>query len=226
GCLLLAESSGDYVFQELLQSGQVGRWHIRETHDEPHSAIATCDGRSLAMIAGRQIRTAENLEVLALGTVRDYPDGLELAETLELVHDSAAVAVLPWGLGKWTGARLATLTELLKWVRPDALFLGDNGGRLGIIDAPPLLVAAQSNGFRILPGSDPFPLPGDWKRVGSFGFRADIDLPDRDPWRVLRDWLTARASSPAPYGQPLGLMRFLYNQIGIQVLNRWKRVRA
>lgn len=226
GCLLLAESAGENVFSALVQVGRTGRWCIRETHDEPHSAIASGPTGQVAIIAGRQVRTAENLEVLALGTSRNYPDGMDLPTALEAVHDSGALAVVPWGLGKWTGRRLELLTSLLDWVQPESIFLGDNGGRLGIIDAPPLLVTAANNGFRVLPGSDPFPLPGDWKRVGSYGFRAEIDLPERDPWRVLRDWLKSRQSSPVPYGRPLGLFRFLVNQVGIHGYQRLRTVRA
>lgn len=223
GCLLLGESAGCRVFDQLRYAGLAGSWRIRECHDEEHSLLAEKSGTTLAIVSGRQMRTAENLEVLALGTLRDYPDGMSLAETVEAVHDSGALAVLPWAFGKWTGERLALLNQVLDWVQPSALFLGDNGGRLGIIDAPPLLGSAACRGFRVLPGTDPLPLPGEQSRVGSFGFLAELELSTRDPWRVLRDWITARSTSPIPYGRPLGAGRFLFNQLGIQAYRRLGR---
>lgn len=223
GCLLLGETADCRVFDQLRSAGQVGNWRISECYDEEHSLLAERSGVTLSIISGRQMRTSENLEVLAIGTLRDYPDRMSLAETVEAVHDSGALAVLPWGFGKWTGERLSLLNQLLDWVQASALFLGDNGGRLGIIDAPPLLASAACRGFRVLPGSDPLPLPGERRRVGSFGFLAELELSRRDPWRVLRDWITARSTSPIPYGSPLGAGRFLVNQLGIQVYQRLRR---
>lgn len=220
GCLLLAETANYRVFDELRDTVKVGGWSINECHDEPHSLLAERGSCTLSIVSGRQMRTAENLEILALGTARNYPDGLSLAESVEAVHDSGALAVLPWGFGKWTGERLVLLNQMLEWVQPEAIFLGDNGGRLGIIDAPPVLTSAACRGFRVLPGSDPLPLPREYTRVGSFGFIAELELSKRDPWRVLRDWITARSASPMPYGRPLGVGRFLVNQLGIQVYHR------
>lgn len=223
GCLLLAETSNYRLFDKLRAAGMAGVWTVRECHDEEYSLLAERSGVTLSIISGRQMRTSESLEVLAIGTLRDYSDGMSLAETIEAVHDSGALAVLPWGFGKWTGERLALLNQVLDWVQPSAVFLGDNGGRLGIIDAPPLLASAACRGFRVLPGSDPLPLPGEQRRVGSFGFLAELELSRRDPWRVLRDWITARSTSPIPYGSPLGAGRFLVNQLGIQVYQRLRR---
>lgn len=226
GCLLLAETAGFRVFDQLVAAGMAGDWSVRECHDEPHALLAERSGVTLAIVSGRQMCTSENLEVQALGTQRNFRDGMSLAETVEAVHDSGALAVLPWGFGKWTGERLALLNQLLDWVQPGAVFLGDNGGRLRILDAPPLLTSVACRGIRVLPGSDPLPLPGEPSRVGSFGFLAELELSKRDPWRVLRDWITARSTSPIPYGQPLGICRFLVNQSGIHVVNRLRRKRA
>jgi len=226
GVLLLTQSSGEQVFENLATSTAIGKWEIRHSNDEPHSLLASDGTHVLAIICGRQVRTIEGLEVHCLGTLREFPDGMSLAEALESMHDSVGLTVIPWGLGKWTGRRLEVLQSMLNWVEPAAVFLGDNGGRLGLIDPPPLLSGAERRGFRILPGSDPFPILGDVERIGSFGFRAEIGLSDRDPWRVLRDWLKSRQSSPLPYGRPMALGRFLLNQGGIRVYQRYLRLRG
>ena len=57
------------------------------------------------VIAGRQIVSAERIEVLALGTRTQIPDGQPLAATIDAVRADGALAVLPWGFGKWWGAR-------------------------------------------------------------------------------------------------------------------------
>lgn len=226
GILLLTQSRGEQVFEELAVSTGMGKWTIRHSNDEPHSLIASDGKHVLAIICGRQVRTIEGLEVQCLGTLRDFPDGMSLAAALEAMHDSVGLTVIPWGLGKWTGRRLEVLQSMLNWVEPAAVFLGDNGGRLGLIDPPPLLTGAERRGFRVLPGSDPFPILGDVMRIGSFGFRAEIGLSERDPWRVLRDWLKSRPSSPLPFGRPMALGRFLLNQSGIRVYHRYLRLRA
>lgn len=226
GILLLTQSQGERVFEELAVTSVVGRWKIRRSNDEPHSLLASDGENVVAVICGRQVRTREGLEVQCLGTLREFEDGMSLAEALEAMHDSVGLTVIPWGLGKWTGQRLEMLQGMLNWVEPSAVWLGDNGGRLGLIDPPPLLVGAERRGFRVLPGSDPFPILGDVGRIGSFGFSAEIELSERDPWRVLRDWLKSKPSSPMPYGTPMSLMRFLVNQGGIRVYQRYRRLRG
>lgn len=226
GILLLAQGDRERVFEQLVEGTKTGKWVIRPSIDEPQSLIAITENARLALICGRQVRTSEGLEVQCVGTTKDFPDGLSLAEALETMHSSVGLTVIPWGLGKWTGRRLELLQELLNWIEPGAVFLGDSGGRLGLIDAPPLLVAAERMGFRILPGSDPFPLFADIARIGSYGFYAELELSQRDPWRVLRDWLRSRPSSPLAYGRPMALGRFLLNQGGIRVYQRYLRLRG
>lgn len=52
-------------------------------------------------MAGRQIVTAEKLEVLALGTDLDIDDGRPIREVLSLVTENGGLPVIPWGAGKW-----------------------------------------------------------------------------------------------------------------------------
>lgn len=226
GVLLLTQATGEFVFEQLAAGAKAGKWFFSPSEDEPQSLIAISEGARLALICGRQVKTQEGLEVQCLGTLREFVDGMSLAAALEAMHDSIGLTVIPWGFGKWTGPRLEVLQSMLNWVEPAAVFLGDNGGRLGLIDPPPLLRDAEMRGFRILPGSDPFPILGDVERIGSFGFLAEIELSERDPWRVLRDWLKSRPSSPLPYGRPMALGRFLLNQGGIRVYQRYLRLRG
>lgn len=219
GALLLAQAEGETVFESLQKEPQAGDWNLMPVSGEPESLIARRGRDTIAVICGRQLRTEEGLEVLGLGTVTRFRDGLSLAEALRTVRDAGALAVLPWGFGKWLGRRGAALATTLASNRPDQIFIGDNGGRLHALPRPATIDAAERSGFKVLPGSDSFPFAGDHRRVGAFGFHATTAPSVHSPWRELRASLLA-ADSPRPYGRGCGLLRFALNQAGIQVYRR------
>jgi hypothetical protein len=220
GAVLLVESARERVFERLLDGAGQGRWAFHAVADEPQSVIATAGSVAIAIVCGRQIRCDRGLEVLAYGTRERFPEGEPLADTLTKVTASGALAAVPWGFGKWVGGRAGIVRALLRSADPRALYVGDNGGRVQQLPEPKLLRAARAAGFRVLPGSDPFPFGGDERRVGAFGFLAET-VPNRArPWADLRAWLDSRADSPPAYGQALGVTRFLFNQVAIQVYNR------
>ena len=178
---------------------------------------------AVAIVCGRQLRAAEGLEVLALGTQEEFPDGLPLAEAVVRVQRSGALAVLPWGFGKWLGGRGRRIESVLESNGPGRLFVGDNGSRLGWLGVPRRLRAAERRGFRVLPGSDPFPFGRDYRRIGSFGFLAGIEPDEAAPWRVLRQWILRQPASPPAFGTGSGPVWFLRNQLGIQVRKRLRQ---
>lgn len=223
GVLLLTQAKTEQVFEKLLDTPRVGDWHLQPASAEPETVIARRGRESIAVVCGRQLRTAEGLEVLALGTRERFPDGRTLAGAIASVQDSGAVAVLPWGFGKWLGGRGRRIAETFSSGAPERLFAGDNGGRIGSLPMPRLLRKSAAQGFRVLPGSDPFPFAGDHRRVGTFGFMASTELPLSAPWRALRSWLVGNTGSPAPYGRGCNPLRFALNQIGIQLYRRLRR---
>lgn len=226
GALLLAESSHEQVFEQLAEAAPFGRWRIDPVVDEAQTVIAESAGFKIAIICGRQIRCRLGLEVLAAGTTGRYPDGGHVEETLDLVRSDGALAVVPWGFGKWIGRAGVRIRELFNSQSPESLFAGDNGGRLHILGMPKPLEAASRAGFRVLPGTDPFPFGADYRRVGAFGFLAAMEPDPTHPWRSLHSWLDSIARSPEPYGRALTPPRFLFNQGWIQVHNRMRLERA
>lgn len=220
GVLLLAQSARERVFESLRDARSTGRWAVTSNPSEPMSLIASRQGSSILIVCGRQVRTRDGLEVLALGTCREFQDGLPIDKAVETVNRTDALAVIPWGLGKITGRRRLAVEALISSGAGKALFIGDNGSRLGVLGPPALIRKADGLGLRILPGTDPFPIAGDQQRVGRFGFLAEADLSNKTPWRSLRQWLLEREDSPHAYGQPCGLARFLRIQVGIQIYNR------
>jgi hypothetical protein len=223
GALLLVEAKGEDVFQELRRAGRVGSWCFETVDKEPQTLVARSGQQEVMLVSGQQIRCARGLEVLAIGTTRRFPEGRSLEDTIGLVRAEGVIAVVPWGFGKWSGGRGRLVRELLQRAGEGGFYVGDNGGRLGTAGLPSVIRDASSRGFRVLPGSDPFPFGGDYRRVGAFGFFLRRRPDPGAPWASLRATLEDERASPEPYGAALKPIAFIFNQVWIQVYNRWLR---
>jgi len=224
GMLLLTETVNDHAFEELA-SGRLKpqRWKIGATAEAPVLRLSHAGKPSLWLVAGRQIATREDLEVLALGSTARYPDGEPLEQTVAAVDASAALTVLPWGFGKWWGARGTLIDRLMRTPRARPLYLGDNGGRLALSTRPQLLLRGETLGHKVLPGTDPLPFARQEARVGTFG----LLLPDwRATDRPLAEFarrLQTAADSPRQFGALTGIVPFVRLQIGMQLRKRARR---
>ncbi|WP_372574058.1 hypothetical protein [Ruegeria jejuensis] len=219
GVLLLTEMAGVDRFGAL--PDHAGDWSIIACAEAMSVVARRDDGSRLFIVAGRQIVTAEGLEVLANGTVQALPDGLPLTEVMAAVRDLGALAVLPWGVGKWTGGRGRIMKALA--ARPpasDGFFLADSGVRLTGTPRPGILAQGEANGWRVLTGSDPLPLRNQAAAAGRYGFVAECALdPDR-PFHSLAAWLRALERSPDCYGALRGLGGFVAHQTAMQIRKR------
>ena len=222
GCLMLTECAADDAFDRL-RTGQWrpgAAWSVQQTSEDDSLRLERHDGVAMVMIAGRQIVTAERLEVLALASGRRFADGHPIDVVIDQVLSSDAVAVVPWGFGKWTGRRGRVVARLLDSPVAERIFLGDNGGRPALSLTPKLFKRARERGMPILPGSDPFPLPWQQDKAGSYGFvlRGDIDLDA--PAAGIRQRLTADRTQPPTFGHRAGLVTFVRANVGIRRLKR------
>ena len=217
----MTQAAGERVFEDLQDRSACGSWDIRPAPGEPQSLIATRHDNWIAVVCGRQVRCERGLEVAALGTLQEFADGKGLQETICEVQANGALACLPWGFGKWSGARGRLVRAALDANDLKLLTVCDNGGRLEILGRPRLVSEAARRGFKVLPGTDPFPFGDDYLRTGGFGFLA-AEPCQAHPWQDLMGWIMAQDRSPSPYGRALGPLRFLYNNIGIQLHNRRK----
>jgi hypothetical protein len=223
GCLLLAECAGERFF-ERLRSGEIalhgGDWTVRDTDEACSLLIERDDGACLVVVAGRQVVTRESVEVLALGTARSFADGLPLRETLEHAADADALAVLPWGLGKWLFQRGSLVAAVLEEEPRIPLFLGDNGGRPRIAPEPGLFRTGAARGVRVLPGSDPLPVPSQQNHVARYGFVMEMvphtSVPARNIVRALR----GSDAQPRFFGDREWLGGFVRSQLALQWKNR------
>jgi hypothetical protein len=223
GALLLAEAAGERVFAALTVGPALGGWRFEVVPAERETLLARKGDAAIAIVCGRQVRSRGGLEVLGLGTCVEFSDSKSFEETIEDVRASGALIVLPWGFGKWLGKRGQWVRTMLRASPRGVLSIGDNGGRLGVFGVPSLIRESESRGFRVVPGSDPFPFGGDYCRVGAFGFMTAAHLDVAAPWRSLREWLDSLSESPPRFGNACGSFRFVVNQVGMQVRNRFIR---
>lgn len=214
GVLLLAEQAGVDAFGALAGGPPLEGWTLGPI-TEAVSLRATGPGRPpLILVAGRQLVSAEGLEVLALGTRQAWPEGRPAAALIEAALQAGALVVLPWGFGKWWGRRGALARRLL--AADPRLCAGDNGGRPAGVPRPRGLGLAARAGRLVLPGTDPLPLPAEVGKAGRFGFVVPADLdPDR-PFASLKAWLVRQRASPRAYGRLERPATFLARQLALR----------
>lgn len=232
-CLMLADPPGRDSLRALSAGlGDVVRWEVRDTAEDVSRVALGEEGGPIGLIAGRQVATEEGLEVLALATDAEIPDGRSARETVERSLAAGAVTVLPWGFGKWWFRRGRLVRRLVESVDHPLFFLGDNGGRPRTAPEPSLFRAARRRGTAVLAGSDPLPFSREEERVGSYGFvlpgrRADdtgrrVGPPDGPadgaaPAAAVRAGLERLAGPPPTFGRREGLGRFAVHQMAMRL---------
>ncbi|HMP75409.1 MAG TPA: hypothetical protein PKE12_03835 [Kiritimatiellia bacterium] len=195
--LCLTERAGQTGYEALRSGAQtIPGWRV-DPADEPETLwISHPDGRRLAVLAGRQIITRERLEVLALGRNLRLDDGAPLDAVLARVREGGATPVLPWGLGKWFGARGRLIRNVLDTRTPDDVVFADTCLRPSWFPTPAHLRTARSRGFSILYGSDPLPRPHEETLTGQWATLWEADGDASHPaavWRrIIRDRVSAR----------------------------------
>jgi hypothetical protein len=220
GCLMLTEISGADFFAALRDGSshtEAGGWRLEKT-DEETSVLAYLDDKpALLLIAGRQVVTSEGLEVLALVSHQRFDDGLSLDKTVDAIRAAGAIAVIPWGFGKWWFARGRRLKGYLLSPMGKSVLLGDNGGRPGLFPRPPFFTAASRGHLPVLPGTDPLPFASDMSRIGSYGFVLEGSLDLGTPAAGLKRLIDDLDRQPPVFGKPAGLLKFIVNQCRIRL---------
>ncbi len=173
--VFLAERRDCHVFEGLAAGRVVCTGWAVAPCPEPAALRLTAAEGTLYVFAGRQIVTRERLEVLALTTDAPLRDGRGLRETVDDVLARGALTVLPWSPGKWLLERGRVLRGLFATLPRET-----HGGRLLLADstlrprgfpAPRLIAQAYALGSSVVAGSDPLPLPGEERIVGSYASR-------------------------------------------------------
>lgn len=226
--LCLTDSAQGDIFNTLSRQspgtseGSAGGWMFRPCPDGIVLRAESRSGQSLWIAAGRQIVSRDCLEVLALCTTKAFTDRtLALDALVEEVLAAGALAVVPWGAGKWLGRRGRILVDLIsKGPRP-GFFLGDNSGRPDFLAARSHFDLAAAKGINVLPGTDPLPFASEAGRAGRNGIMLDGELDASRPADDLKARLTAAAGKFTAYGEREGLLRFVRNQVAMQWVKRF-----
>ncbi|HEC17843.1 MAG TPA: hypothetical protein ENI97_00705 [Gammaproteobacteria bacterium] len=224
GVLLLSETSACDWFlrqRELAQKkpslNDEHQWRFEVLEDEHMSLMARRGNKQLVIIGGRQVISAEGLEVLALFTDRHFTDGMALPDLLGKISEAGALPVLPWAVGKWLGERGRVVSSALnKYQSSYNLLLGDNGGRPVFWRRISHFQAARKAGVHILPGSDPLPLKDDACRVGNFGFALPAPVSSSRPAEDIFRLLQNKQTELRPFGRLQGPFQFFRNQLALR----------
>ncbi len=215
-----ARAEGFALLRAMADRGErAGNFLLMPT-EEDESLLALDPNRPeerLVLLAGRQIVTGENIEVLSLASTAAIPDGQPLGDTVALVKERGGLAVLPWGVGKWLGIRGRTVATFLAEAPAQGLFVGDIGGRPRLWPASRIFAQAAERGIALLPGSDPLPLPGEERRVGSCGASLVGSCTGECPAALLRQLLCHHALAANSFATRPNALSFIATQLALRL---------
>jgi hypothetical protein len=174
---------------------------------------------TITAVKGQQLITDEGLEVLAVGLSEPAASGQTLTKTIDQIRRFGGLSILAWGAGKWIGRRGRLVTACIRAeIGSLDVMLADNGGRPAIWWHVPQFDIAREHGLRILAGSDPLPLAGEERRVGSYGFR--IAMQDLNQESVIDDMSCAFKEPDASVslaGRRVSLHQFISSQAKLRL---------
>jgi hypothetical protein len=178
--------------------------------------LTSRDDYRLVVIAGHQLVSHEQLEVLALGTRQQFEGGKATETLIREIAEAGALPVLSWGVGKWLGTRGRVVEGLIERSDLPPFFLGDSAHRPTFWPQSSLFRRAEERGIRNLSGSDPLPFPGEVQRAGSFGVVLNGTLDLEKPARDLKQTLLDPSTTFRQFGEGETPGRFVRNQLKMQ----------
>jgi len=183
-------------------------FEIRQLPDPGALLLAVAGTPPVHLFAGRQIVTAERIEILALLAPVAPPDGLPAKQVVAAILEAGGVPVVGWSPGKWWRGRGHLVRSLLARFGADSLLLGDTALRPARCPEPPIMRVARRQGVRVIAGSDPLPFPGEERLLGSYAsiFAGTLD-PARPVESARRLLLSAAAGSAGSRGSWGGAAR-------------------
>jgi len=200
----LTERFDCHFFRELADQGSDrldGSFQI-ERAAECDALTLLRNGTAVAyLFAGRQIVTRERVEILALATDSEIPDGLSVRESIEAIRTESGIPVVNWAPGKWFFQRGKIVASLLAHQTPRTLLLGDTTLRPVGWAEPRLMRQGREHGFKVVAGSDPLPFEGEEQWVGRYGIAVQGSFDPRMPTTSIREMLLSDISPITPVGR-------------------------
>ena len=152
------------------------------------------------------------------GDVPHLPRWAALRRVLDEVLAAGVLAVDSMGFRQVDRARGRRVQRVVDGAAGRA-FLGDSGSRTWLLGEPALIRRGRERaGALVLAGSDPFPFASDHRRVGAFGFLADIEPDLTGAMAFAAGVARWPAGVAATVWAASGPVRFLINQLGVQAL--------
>lgn len=178
------------IYRDLVEKRIVPDERICLSEVEDGCLQVSIDGaEAMYLFAGRQLVTAERVEILALMVTKPIDDGLSATETVSAVLEASGLPVVAWAPGKWFFSRFAVVESLLDSFSPGQLLLGDSTLRPTIWPEPVLMKKARSAGFNVVAGSDPLPFAGEEAYMGQYALALDGSLDESHPVTSARELL-------------------------------------
>jgi len=216
---LLVERSDTDMFDELRKIGQKNEnenGFSFEQIDSVTIAVKRENKRILFIFAGRQLVTAENLEVLSLISDFNLADrAASLEETIDLIGQNQGIPALNWAPGKWFAARGKIVEKAIEENESDKFFIGDSTMRNTLWPTPKLVKKAKKKGFVMLAGSDPLPFSGEEKMISSYSFLIEGDFSEKNPAESMRKILRENRGSIRIVGKRNNPFAFVLRQYKI-----------
>jgi hypothetical protein len=220
---LMAESRTCRFHADICRTGSpfsAGMFSLVAGPDQGCLTILERDTIRGYLIAGRQIVTAERLEILGLGSEVTVPDGLPAETTLQAIQAQGATPVLSWSPGKWFSSRGKLVEKLIETHHAGDFLIGDTGLRPTFWPLPRLMRLASERGYRIIGGSDALPLPGEEQWIGTYGVAATAPFDPEKPAGSLRRLLKDTSARFTPLGHrcppPAFTSRWIRNQFRVK----------
>jgi len=193
----LTERHDCHCFRELREKGRAdlgGGLAIAPTAEEHALVLLRQADPVLYLVAGRQIVTAERIEVLALTVDADIPDGEQAHAVVTAVQAERGIPVVAWAPGKWFFGRGRVVRELMEVGEPGRLLIGDSALRPTVWPEPFLMRRARARGLTVIAGSDPLPFCGEEPNMGTYASVFEAPFMPAAPVKSVRE---ALASAPS-----------------------------
>lgn len=212
----LAERSDCHFFRELAGRGPAMLRAPVQVDKLDNALLLREEGYpDLYIFAGRQVISAERVELLALTTDAAIPDGRPAVEAVGLIQRTGGLPIVSWAPGKWFFSRGRVVARLLERFQPGTLLVGDTSLRPVGWPTPLLMRRALTRGFGLVAGSDPLPFAGEERILGTYGMQMKAAFDREDPVGSMRAVLARPGFMPALTGGrggfPATLRRLLLN---------------
>ncbi|MEM0965664.1 MAG: class I SAM-dependent methyltransferase [Verrucomicrobiota bacterium] len=192
---------------------QFGLSEVEES-DVAVSGVWEQTGTKISFFRGSQVVSEENVELLVWGK---KPEAGPLGAMIHEGVSNDDVVILPWGFGKWRGARGELIAKEFGKTRP-GLFAGDSGTRpdRGVGSRFIAGVWKEWAGSRRLDGSDPLPMNGEEANAFSAGMLFKGEIPRVGDVTQLKAWLVENGNELEPIRKPFSSVHALKAQVRLR----------